>query len=159
MDEENKLTKALNTAYRLLYYQSRSKKELELKLSKKGFKDNIIRKAIAYLQEKNYINDLKFAREWGQSKITHNYYGKYLLERELLNKGIEAEITQEVIEELYRDKKEAKVAEQLSVKKMKLYKNLDTEVAKRRLVNLLRRKGFTPDTFTNMNWDHIFTDK
>lgn len=159
MDIESKLTNTLNAAYRILSYKSQSKKELELKLNKKGFEEKIIRKAITYLEERKYINDLEFARQWGQSRISHNYYGKYLLERELLQKGVDDEITQAVIEELYREKEEVKVAEQLSIKKMRFYKKLEPDVAKRRMVNLLQQKGFTLETITQLNWDHILAEK
>lgn len=145
MDDESKLKEALNAAYRTLYYRNRSQKELEQKLKEKGFKKGIIQKTITYLQERNYINDREFARLWGQSKIAQNFCGKYFLEREFDRKGIDSDTSNEVIEELYSEEDEVKIAEQLSIKKMKLYKNLEAEVAKRRLVSLLQRKGFSTD--------------
>lgn len=145
MDDGSKLKEAINVSYRTLSYRNRSRKELEQKLKEKGFKKDIIQKTITYLQERNYINDREFARQWGQLKIAQSFYGKYLLERELHQKGIDPDTSNEVIEELYREADEIKIAEQLSIKKMKLYKNLETEVAKRRLVSLLQRKGFSDD--------------
>lgn len=145
MDDGSKLKEALNASYRTLSYRNRSQKELEQKLKEKGFKKDIIQKTIAYLQERNYINDREFARQWGKSKIAQNFYGKYLLEREFHQKGIDSDTSNEVIEELYSEADEVKIAEQLSIKKMKLYRNLETEVAKRRLVSLLQRKGFNTD--------------
>lgn len=159
MDEENKTKEALNSAYHILTYQSRSRKELELKLKKKGFENSIISKTLQYLQKNNYINDLEFALQFGKSKITHYFHGKRLLEKELLRKGIETHITQEVIGRLYSETDELKVAEQLIVKRMRIYKNLNIEVAKRRLMVLLQRKGFSPDIILNLNWEQIFQGK
>lgn len=146
MDDEATLKNALNKAYRLLSYRNQSRKELGQKLKKKGFNNNVIQQTITYLQERNYINDLEFARQWGQSKISHNSYGKYLIERELKQKGVDSNIVQEIIEELYSHTDELKIAEKLTLKKMKVYKNLDAETAKRRLGNLLQRKGFSSET-------------
>ncbi len=145
MTDENKLKDALNAVYRFLSYRDRSKKEVEQKLKEKGFEKSIIQNALTYLQENNYVDDRKFARQWGQSKISNNFYGKYFLEKELLRKGVDADIVNEVIEELYSETGEIKIAEQLSLKKMKSYKNLDPETGKRRLSSLLQRKGFSTD--------------
>ncbi len=159
MDEESKTKEALNAAYHILTYQSRSRKELELKLKKKGFENSIISKTLQYLQKNNYINDLEFALQFGKSKINHYFYGKRLLEKELLQKGIEAHITQEVIDRLYSETDEQKVAEQLATKRMRIYKNLNIEVAKHRLMGLLQRKGFSADIILNLNWENIFQVK
>jgi len=156
LDEENKIKEILNSAYHILTYQSQSRKELELKLKKKGFKNSIISKTLQYLQKNNYINDLEFALQFGKSKINHYFYGKRLLEKELLRKGIEAHITQEVIDRLYSETDELKVAKQLVLKRMRIYKNLNIEVAKRRLMALLQRKGFSADIIINLNWEKIF---
>ena len=158
MDEESKIKEALTAAYHILRYQSRSRKELELKLRKKGFESSIISRTIQHLEKNNYINDLEFALQFGKSKITHYFYGKRLLEKELLLKGIETQITQEVIDRLYSETDELIVAEQLATKRMRIYKNLDSEVAKRRLMNLLQRKGFSSDIILNLNWEQIFQE-
>jgi len=156
LDEESKIKEALNAAYHILTYQSRSRKELELKLKKKGFQNNIISKTLEHLQKNNYINDLEFALQFGKSKINHFFFGKLLLEKELLQKGIETHIIQEVTDRLYRETNERKVAEQLVTKRMRIYKNLKIEVAKRRLMGLLQRKGFSADIIINLNWEQIF---
>jgi len=74
----------------------------------------------------------------------------------LLQKGIETHIIQEVTDRLYSETNERKVAEQLAVKRMRIYKNLKIEVAKRRLMGLLQRKGFSADIIINLNWEQIF---
>ncbi|NQU73859.1 MAG: regulatory protein RecX, partial [Candidatus Omnitrophica bacterium] len=64
MDQEKTLVRAKNCAYRLLSYRSRSIKEINDRLKKKGFSPAIIKKTVTHLKQINYLNDEEFAKSW-----------------------------------------------------------------------------------------------
>jgi regulatory protein len=76
--DELDFKKALNYAFLLLKYRGRSRKEMASRLAKKQFDPKVIALVLAYLEEKNYINDDEFVvsyvrsaqeKKWGPRKI------------------------------------------------------------------------------------------
>ena len=64
---------------------------------------------------------------------------------ELLNKGINKEILESALETLYEDNSEAELAIQCARKKLNSLKGIKEEKKKRRLIQYLKRKGFSAD--------------
>lgn len=138
---------AKNTALRLLSFRRRTEKEVKDKLQKKGFDEKTIKKTIEKLKEYDLINDLEFSTAWVNDRLLHRPRGKNLLRQELFRKGIKKEIMDQVIQELCQN--EDKSALELLEKTKKRYKNLEPQVAKRRMYGLLLRRGFSYETAKN----------
>ena len=69
MPDREALKTAKSQALRYLAYRDRSERELILYLGKKGHAPSVIQKALQDLAKLNYINDQRFAMEWGRSRI------------------------------------------------------------------------------------------
>lgn len=140
---EKELKRARDTAYRLLAYRPRSKRELTLRLEKKGFPDDVIEEVIKRLGFLGYIDDDAYARTVADSLLQRKFLGKETLRAELLQKGIEREVVERTIEESYIERDEDNIARAALEKRWKALEEKPIEVAKRRASDFLKRRGFS----------------
>jgi len=141
--EERKRGKSI--ALKFLSYRDRSLQEIALYLDKKGFSKNCAQQTVDELKELGYLNDERFARTWGHSRIESKNIGKFRLHRELRNKGIATETIDRVLESLYAERSEYQVAAECAEKKFATLKGVGEEKKKRRLIQFLQRRGFSSD--------------
>lgn len=141
MQEE--IEKAKSSAFRLLSYRIRSCKEMSDKLKSKGFSQDAINAVIRDLKRIDYLNDYKFAKEFIESRLIHNPKGKKLLRYELLKKGIEKTIIDELLQEQMPERKEETIAQTLAEKIWHRKKNIEINKRKAQVYNYLIRRGFT----------------
>ncbi|MBT6717558.1 MAG: regulatory protein RecX [Nitrospina sp.] len=149
MPDPESLKRAKSHALRYLSYRDRSKWEITEHLKKKEHPHPVIQQTLDYLTELNYLNDQRFALQWGQYKINKKKLGKNRLYVELLNKGIDKEILENTINTLYEDNPEIELAAQCARKKWNTLKGVEEEKKKRRLVQYLQRRGFSADIIYN----------
>ena len=138
---------AKNIALKFLSFRRRTEKEIRDKLKGKGFDEKSIKSTIDKLKGYDLINDSEFATAWVKERLAYKPRGKKLLRQELWKKGIEKEIIDQVTEELCQD--EDKSALELLQKIKKRYQNLEPKVARRRMLSLLLRRGFSYEIAKN----------
>jgi len=145
-DEREKVkTASLN----LLSYRPRSVLELKNRLKKKGWKTEIIESVILELEEKGFLDDREFAAMIARDRTQRKYLGPFAIRDELKKAGIGRGIIETVVEDTYRNTPPQQIIKNLLKKKgIDLNKPMETK-DKTRLVNLLRRKGYS--------WDHMAT--
>ena len=145
MPDPESFKKAKAHALQYLSYRDRSKWELSQYLGKKEHSPPVIQKILAYLVELNYVDDQRFALQWGQYKINKNKLGKNRLYLELLGKGVNKEIIEDILSTLYEKNPEMELAVQCARKKWVTLKSSQEKKKKRLLVQYLQRKGFSSD--------------
>lgn len=143
--EEKKTAK--ERALNFLSYRDRSEKEMRTKLRQLGFEDGIIENTIDDLKRLKLIDDAKFATSFARSKLATKPMGAYLLRRELMQKGIENEVIEQTIENAYNENDQVEIAFRIAAQKLKNIKNLEETKKKKRVSDLLLRRGF--------NWDVV----
>ncbi|MEN3046021.1 MAG: regulatory protein RecX [Candidatus Hydrothermales bacterium] len=87
----------------LFKYRPRTKREIFLRLSKKGFKAEEIKKEIERLEREGLIDDEKFAKIFVIEEIHKRPVSKDLLIEKLLRKGVTLEIAKRIVEEEYKE--------------------------------------------------------
>jgi regulatory protein len=137
-------SEAKEAALRFLSFRRRTEKEVRDKLKKRGFDNKTIISTVEKLKDYDLINDVEFAAAWVRERLAHKPRGKKLLKQELWKKGIKKEIIDQVTEELCKD--EDKAASELLEKIKRRYRNLEPQVARRRMLGLLLRRGFSYET-------------
>jgi len=137
------LKRAQETAYRLLSYKPRSRKELIERLGQKGFLQDVIEEVIRRLEAEGYIDDEAYGQGIAKSLIQRRLLGKEALRSELSKRGLEREITEKIIEDSYAGREEGDLAFQALERKWRTLREKPIEVAKRRASDYLRRKGFS----------------
>ena len=122
---------------------ARSRKELADKLAKKDVPPAIASRLLDRFTEVGLIDDAAFARQWIASRQPGKGLASRALAQELRRKGIDDEVAREALDEIDPDD-ELEVARRLVQRKLRSMRGLAPEVATRRLVGMLARKGHGP---------------
>lgn len=151
--EEAEVGKLMERMYRLFNIRQRSEKEVrdylknlsfKRKLKNDGISDTAIDSTIERLKKKGMIDDLNFARAWTEARSKKK--GPVAIKGELIQKGIDKEIIEEVIGLGFMPEGEEKVATQILEKKINSWKNLEPVKLKRKAYDSLLRRGFRYET-------------
>ena len=138
------MNEALHYALRLLKFRPRSEYELLQRLKRRGFCEDIAKKAIAFLKQNSLINDAEFARLWVESRIKKPL-GKNRLRQELKLKGIDKRRIEQAIDSLGEKYSEERVIKDLIARRKKRSRGIQPQKAKQRIFLYLLRRGFSPD--------------
>jgi regulatory protein len=140
MAEES--ARALVYAYKLLAYRQRSVKELRDRLKRRGFGPRSVDNALAELSRLGYVDDAALARTLGVEAGERKLLGEAGARRFLMGRGV----SRETADEALRDYEEEPAAARLVERKRGSFRGVPPEVARRRLLGYLRRRGFSGDT-------------
>ncbi len=170
------LNKVYESAIRFLSYRPRSAREVEMRLRKKGYAPEQIAAVMQRLQQRGYVDDREFARFWVDNRMAFSPRGPRLLKSELRQKGVSAEVVDEIMAEHTEAQAEAvqqaeEVADAwgdaaledepvpgtdlaaaliLARKRARSYSTLDAQTARRRLSGFLARRGYNYDTIDSV---------
>lgn len=143
LKDKDNIKKAKNKAYNYLSYRQRTCKEMKKYLESKDFNNHTVENAISQLLSEGYLDDYKFAETFLLEKSALKGYGPYRIKYELLNKGIENNILESVIN-IYEE--DIDKLTRLVLSKYKNIINEDKEVIYRKVGGFLQRKGHSYDT-------------
>jgi regulatory protein len=141
LEFKNRLKRALAAADRLLSFRPRSEHELRQKLAHKGYDAATVAASLKYLKEHGLVDDEAFARYWAENRTTFSPRSGRLVQLELRQKGVTAEVAQETSGEV--DDETAAYA--AGSKKASRLEASNYEQFHRRLGEYLRRRGFGYD--------------
>jgi regulatory protein len=133
--------KARKYALRLLSYRGRSVKELEERLRKKGFPDEVVASIVSHLQQVGLLDDVALAEALKREAVTTKFLSQYGAKKVMLVRGISREIVDSMFN--HDETEDVKNAKRLVDKKLKTIGNLPPEKIRRRLSYLLLRKGYS----------------
>ncbi|MBM3246306.1 MAG: regulatory protein RecX [Candidatus Omnitrophica bacterium] len=141
---KDSLLQAKEYAFLLLKFRLRSEQELHSRLKRKKFSEEVIGQAIAFLKEKNFIDDNYFAKSWIDARLKRPL-GLARIKQELRIKGVGKAIIDNQIDEVRKDYSEIDIVNKLAQDKMKRLKGIEPKKAKQRLYAYLLRRGFSVD--------------
>ena len=121
-----------------------SKSEIIKLLQLQGFESESIEATVLDLEQSGHIKDQVFARKWVDRRRKSTPRGKRILRFELREKGVDTSTIDHVLSEV-DESDETESALRISRKHSRRYKSLAPHVAKRRLQELLLRRGFCYD--------------
>ena len=128
----------LDAVYYYLSYRPRSEGEIRQWLHKRGFPSELTEKTIARLREQELSDDLAFAQFWKDNRLSFRPKSKRLIERELGDKRVDAEI----IEQVTKDIDDEEIAHKLGSSRLASLAHLDYPNFYRRLSSYLAYRGF-----------------
>ncbi len=96
---ENTDKKAFDVAIRYLGNREHSRKEIIAKLERRQFSPEAVQKTLERLDELGLLDDRSFALNYVGNRSRKKPSGRYKLRYELLQKGIQEEIIEEVLGE------------------------------------------------------------
>jgi regulatory protein len=136
--------RARQYAFKLLSYRGRSEKELEERLIKKGITKTVASSTINYLKHIGLIDDMALAETLKREAVTTKLLSQNGAKKFILNRGI----SREIVDLVFSNDKNEDIdnAGRLVDKKLKTFKNYTSETVRRRLYNLLLRRGYSFET-------------
>lgn len=131
----------------LLSYRSRSEKELQERLEKKGFAGQHISSTLKRLKEAGYLDDRALALDLKHQAFDNKLLGHKSAKKFLLDRGVPDEIVNATLE--YDEKEETQKIQKLIDKKLKTMGNYSDRNNVRRLRDFLVRRGYSFRTIKN----------
>ena len=138
LSQQNDLKRVIAAAERLLSFRPRSQSELRQKLMQKGFAAGVVAETLTYLSERGLVDDAAFARYWADNRASFSPRSQRMLQLELRQKGVAADLAQETAGCL----DDEAAAYQAGAKKASRLDMSDYEEFRRKLGEFLRRRGF-----------------
>lgn len=135
--------RAKEKALCLISYRDHSKKELTDKI-KRTCDEESAEKAVERMEELGLINDENFARRYAEQLLFSKHNAPRGAVRQLVQKGIDRKLAEEIIEEIDFDP-----CDGIRAVIDRKYKNINDEKIRRRAVAALQRLGY--------RWDDIKT--
>lgn len=139
------LVKGKKYCLRLLALGARTEQEIRGRLEAKGYGASERAKIIGAFAAEGLIDDVKFAREWVDRRITSSPRSAKVIRQELCDKGVSPEVTDNALSEREKELDDRKVAKELLEKKLADNDMPDDVKGKSRLYRYLLSKGIDPD--------------
>ena len=130
--------RAFNKAAYLLSSREHSRREIITKLIQRGYNKETAEEAADRLEEYGYLSDERFARLYAAELKERKKLGKIRIKQELLRKGIDRDIIENVLSET-EENAETEIAELLRKKYPRFSQD---ERIKNRAINALIRYGY-----------------
>ena len=140
-EDKGDLNRAKEYVLKFLEYRERSEQEIRKRMAKKEYDERLIKETIEFLKNHNLLNDRRFARMWTESRLRRSY-GRWKVQADLNEKGIDREIIEEVLRESYSKVAEIQIALDLIQKKWPFLKE-ENNASLRRVSDFLKRRGFS----------------
>lgn len=140
-------TRVLDKALDLLAVQSRSSRDLKIRLRRAGATDGDIGWAVDRLVAQRFVDDAAYARQVARAKVLSGGVSRRKVVTALRRKGVSAETADEAIDatlsEVDLDEEGAAMA--AAQKRVRALATLDPAKRKQRLYAFLARRGFESD--------------
>lgn len=135
----------LQYCFRYLAGRARSEQEIRKKLQMADISSDMIELVIQRLKELKYVDDRQFAADWIKSRIALRPRGRLLLKNELLLKGLEETLVDEILGEEFPQEIEFNLCLSMARKKALTVTNVGPEKKRTKIIKYLQSKGFTWD--------------
>ena len=140
---ESIFLKTKDSAFRLLGRRHHSTSELRIKLSKKKYPKEIIKKVLSELTSQTLLNDEQFAIDYMEERSLKKKIGLNKLKAELFKKGIERKIVENVLQNIDADLSFEQALELARRKKIAfLRKEKDKRKLKSKIFSFLSSRGY-----------------
>ncbi len=149
--------KAKQYSLKLLSYRGRSEKELEERLRKKGVSARGISSTMQYLKDTGLLNDLSLAESLKREALTYRMLSQAGARYFMLRRGIPRSIVDSVLSN--DDNIDIDNAVKFVDKKLRVLGKYPAETAKRRLYNLLLRRGYSSGTILKVLKEKIMKEE
>jgi len=137
-------------AMKQLQMRLHSAAELSRKLTRKEYSPEMIEGVLADLSRMGYVDDERFAKTRAMSAAQYKHHGRRRAFQELIRSGVKKDVAERALDEVYSEEgvgaDQLSTARDLAMKKAASLKRLAPDVAKRRLVGMLQRRGFDYET-------------
>ncbi|HEV8608079.1 MAG TPA: RecX family transcriptional regulator [Tepidisphaeraceae bacterium] len=122
-----------------------SREELRKKLLRQEYLPGMVEEVLEELARLGYVNDERFAKTKALAAAQHKHHGPRRAMVELMRAGVKREVAEVAVGEVYENNDNIGEARRLVEKQAGRLRKLEPQVARRRLVGMLVRRGFEYD--------------
>lgn len=142
-------------ALKLLGYRERSEKELRDRLERKGFGLDLIDRTLSQLKQAGFVDDAALALNLRRQAFERRLLGHKGAKSFMLKRGLSLPVVESALD--YDEETDLENAVRFLDKKRTSMENYTAEERKRKLWNLLARRGYSPGVIRkamkNFNFD------
>ncbi len=149
VDDAAAIREGALSALRLLQRRLRSRAELEAVLRRRGLSHLQVTAVIGDLERAGWIDDARFARAWIEDRLALRPKGARALRAELRARGVAPDVVETALGRLLSRDQEEAVAFEQARRRLERLRRLAPEVARRRLIGWLQRRGFAPGAISH----------
>ena len=136
--------RAFSVALRMLARRDATVAEIERRLNDKGIASPLIDETVVHLQEKGFLDDRRFARQWAESAIRSGRGFGPRIRLELERRGVPPDIVAEELAGLAGEYEELELISALLAKKFQGFAAANaTDREKHRVMQYFKRRGFS----------------
>lgn len=132
---------ALDRAVAYLAARARSRREVEQKLLQAGYRPCTVEMVLYKLERERILDDADFARQWVESRSTHNL-GRSRIAQELRRKGISADEAEEALSAIDEDDQLAGAVALAEKAVARIKPGEEPRKAANRILAMLARRGY-----------------
>lgn len=144
LDPKEQKRQAQITILRMLAASPKSPQSLKRRLEERGFDAAVVEGALAHMEEQGLVSDRAFG-QYLLTKLTQSQpSGRKRIAFEMKHKGVGKKILEELVETISPEEERAR-ARELAEARWQRLSNLDKEKRKKRVYDLLIRRGFSFD--------------
>lgn len=144
MENIKPLRQAHANALKYVSYKSRSEAEVRSRLLR-HYSNDLVEEVLIILKESSVVDDKRFANEWRDSRDAHNPRAAWIVEKELIAKGICKTLAKETIHKMDDNESAYKAA----FKEASKFSNANHVTFQRKLYAYLRRRGYSDFVLQN----------
>jgi len=145
----------LTSVRKFLRARPRSVYEVREYLKRKEFQTSDIEGLLRRLTEEGRVNDRKFAKLWIDDRLSRHPRSKYLIIKELTDKGLEENLIEDVFSREFPGYDEVEEVRRLGRMRLNKAKRDDPEKAGRTVYAYLRRLGFSEELVMTFMEDEV----
>lgn len=135
---------------KLLSRREHARRELYNKARKKEYTADVINSVLDELEQKDFLDETRFAEQFARDKSNLNQWGPYKIQAHLRKKGIRKTVTETAITKAFEPIDiEKRLAELVEKKRRRFLREEDTFKRKKKVFDYLQRKGYRPGSIYN----------
>ena len=123
------------------------------RLGKKGFSADVVTQTIEALRKSGFLDDTALAENLKREAFSRKMLSRNGAKQYMLGRGIPLPVIETAIVE--NERTDIDNAKRLVGKKMKMLKNYGPEIIRRRLYNVLLRRGYASETIRTVLKDNF----
>lgn len=135
-------------AYDLLARRAWSRRDLTVRLRHRGAPDEVAREVVAELEERGYVDDPAFARQWAEGRARS--LGSYRLRNELGRRGIARPLADAAVGDAFGEGAEAARALEAARKRLPALMKRNPNRAPVKLRDFLLRRGYPAEVVSSV---------
>ena len=135
---------ALEKAVSLLAARAHSRREIEQKLLRTGYRPGTVEMVLYKLEKERLLDDADFARQWVETRSSRKM-GRERIARELRQKGVDEEEAAAALEEIDAEEQLAAAAALVEKAAARIKPGEDPRRAAQRITGMLIRRGYSWD--------------